>query len=92
MTGIIYGIMIIYYTYSKMFHLFVFSVISLSILFIQPLQHNFSWSGDMQTRTSAISYYDSKIRRQLKYMYGQTCVKQAPMGKPKTGCLKQVLA
>ena len=24
--------------------------------------------------------------------YSQTCVKQAPMGKPKTGCLRQVLA
>ena len=24
--------------------------------------------------------------------YSQTCVKQAPMGKPKTGCLRQVIA
>ena len=24
--------------------------------------------------------------------YSQTCVKQAPMGKPKIGCLRQVLA
>ena len=24
--------------------------------------------------------------------YSQTCVKQAPMGKPKTGCLRQLLA
>ena len=26
------------------------------------------------------------------WLYSQTCVKQAPMGKPKIGCLKQVLA
>ena len=25
-------------------------------------------------------------------VYSQTCVKQAPMGKPETGCLRQVLA
>ena len=25
-------------------------------------------------------------------LYSQTCVKQAPLGKPKTGCLRQVLA
>ena len=24
--------------------------------------------------------------------YSQTCIKQTPMGKPKTGCLRQVLA
>ena len=28
----------------------------------------------------------------LIFFYSQTCVKQAPMGKPKTGCLRQVLA
>ena len=27
-----------------------------------------------------------------KQFYSQTCVKQAPMGKPKIGCLRQVLA
>ena len=27
-----------------------------------------------------------------KNIYSQTCVKQAPMGKPKIGCLRQVLA
>ena len=26
------------------------------------------------------------------YNYSQTCVKQAPIGKPKIGCLRQVLA
>ena len=25
-------------------------------------------------------------------VYSQTCVKQAPLGKPKSGCLRQVLA
>ena len=47
------------------------------------------WTGLLEMLLHQIGSQSSEID---KDMYSQTCVKQATLGKPKSGCFRQVLA